>query len=210
MPRELSPDVVGDMSAARLWASAIPFNRDAARPIATWCAEQMHVSSERLPALPAVRALCRDDGLWIAGRMAGVDGRDMVHRGLLLLRPDTPVAEIVGAIGLIPLVRPTHTAGRRDDGRNRATIVIGLPSALAIAGVSVTHSALAARVGQVFAAPDATALLAIELPTHFRCVAIINPAGDASFGDGPVIGRAAQRFRLQGRRVMVIERGVDA
>ena len=198
MPRELSPDAAFlDTRAAALWASAIPLNRDVARPIATWCTEQMRVPPQPLPSLPALRALCRDDGLWLAALMSNVSDRAQRTCGLFLMQPDTPIAETIGARGFIPLTRRVKE-GRRDDATSNAMIVIGLPYALAIAGAS------GVQAGQLIAVPDTETLLAIELPGELRCLVIANPGGDTSFGDGPVIARAVRRFRQEGRRVKVV------
>jgi hypothetical protein len=156
----------------------------------------MRVPPERLPSLPALRALRRDDGLWLAALMSNVSGRATLPCGLLLTQLDTPIAEMVDARGFIQLTRRI-AKGRRDDARNNATIVIGLSYALAIAGADGTS------IGQLIAVPDAETLSAIELPSELRCLVILNPAGDASFGDGPVIAHAVHRFRQQRLRVKI-------
>jgi hypothetical protein len=131
--------------------------------------------------------------------MSSVSDRATLVCGLHLMQPDTPITETVGARGFIPLTRCRMREGRRDDAKNSAMIVIGLPYALAIAGAN------GAQTGQLIAVPDAETLLAIELPGELRCPAIANPGGDASFGDGPVIARAVRRFRQEGRRVRVVD-----
>jgi hypothetical protein len=192
------PEFIDDAPAA-LWAAAIPLGQPAAQPIADWCARKMRLPLAKLPPLAALRALRRgDEELWLAAIMYVINEGSLVRSGLFLMLPDTPVTEVVGAPGVIPLTRPT----RGDRAYGNAVIVVGLAYALAIA------DRRDATIGHVLAVPDAETLRAIvELPSSIRCVVIADPGGDASFGDGPTIERTARRLRQLGRRVRVVRGG---
>jgi hypothetical protein len=202
MPREVGADatVSGlETHAAAVWAATMALYRDAARPVAAWCAQQMRLPLARLPSLPQLRALRRDDGLWLAARLSTVTDRTPWPCGVFLMHPETPITEILGARGFIPLTHRVAKTRWRDGARHQAVIVVGLPDALAIAGAQT------APPGKLFAVPDALTLLEIELPAELRCLVIAYFAGDRSFGDGPTLERAVARFKRQGRRVRIAE-----